>query len=225
MGQVPKGHNSEIRLGRREWEKVPSEKGGAIFSPDGNEMWTGRAWIPSPPGEIDSLNDVTKAKKKTSSTSFSLLFRQPQQRTIRHHFIEGAISLVTLIFTFLMVTSIFSSQIIQPLLFDASMVRTGRYALTMDAWDTIEEDGAVSVVGIGSSMLQYAINGTCIEEEMGSSNTFVYNLAIPGSMPYMEMIQTEAASQSVTRFSTARSRPEQPMGCRRILQPGASGLF
>ena len=28
---------------------------------------------------------------------------------------------------------------------------------------------------------------------MASSNTFVYNLAIPGSMPYMEMIQTEAA--------------------------------
>ena len=42
-------------------------------------------------------------------------------------------------------------------------------------------------------MLQYAIDGRCIEEEMGSSDTFVYNLAIPGSMPYMEMIQTEAA--------------------------------
>ena len=28
------------------------------------------------------------------------------------------------------------------------------------------------------------MNGTCIEEEMASSNTFVYNLAIPGSMPH-----------------------------------------
>ena len=189
----PKGTIQKFVWGGEEWEKLPPEKGGAIFSPDGNEMWTGRAWIPSPPGEIDSLNDVTKAQKNTSLISLLSSFGNHNKEQLGITSAEGAISLVTLIFTFLMVSSIFSSQIIQPLLFDASMVRTGRYALTMDAWDTIEEDGAISVVGIGSSMLQYAIDGRCIEEEMGSSNTFVYNLAIPGSMPYMEMIQTEAA--------------------------------
>ena len=158
--------------------------------------WKGnvdRKWlIPSPPDEHETLSEVAPASKK--------LFQIPDVNFGNHNkeysiisSTEASFSFVALVFTFLITTSIFSSLIIQPLLFDASVVRTGRYALTMDAWDSIEEDDAVSVVGIGSSMLQYAMNGTCIEEEMASSNTFVYNLAIPGSMPYMEMIQTEAA--------------------------------
>jgi len=86
-----------------------------------------------------------------------------------------------------------STQIIQPLLYDASLIRTGRYAMSSDAWDTIAEDEALSIVGIGSSMMQYSLNGTCIEEEMEIENSYVYNLAIPGGMPYMEMVQTETA--------------------------------
>jgi len=107
---------------------------------------------------------------------------------------EVAISVLLGVITFLITTSLFSSQIIQPLLYYGSIEpKNGRYSLTMDAWDTIREDEARSIVGIGSSMLHYALNGTCIEEKMILDDTYVYNLAIPGSNPYVEMIQTEAA--------------------------------
>ena len=104
---------------------------------------------------------------------------------------EVTVSAILSIITFLITTSLFSSHIIQPYLYET--YPNARYSVTMDAWDTVREDGVQSVIGIGSSMLQYALNGTCIEEEMGLDNTYVYNLAIPGSNPYMEMMQTEAA--------------------------------
>ena len=189
----PKGTIQKFVWSGEKWEKISPEDGGPIFSPDGKEMWTGSGWIPSPPDEHETLSEVAPASKKTFPKSLMLTFGNHNKEYSIISSTEASFSFVALVFTFLITTSIFSSLIIQPLLFDASVVRTGRYALTMDAWDSIEEDDAVSVVGIGSSMLQYAMNGTCIEEEMASSNTFVYNLAIPGSMPYMEMIQTEAA--------------------------------
>jgi len=156
-------------------------------------MWTGSEWIDAPPEE--NSENLVPNYHKTRPPFFNIVENfgnhNNEFKTLSSR--DSSLSVATIIFTFIITTSIFSSQIIQPLLFDASMVRTGRYALTMDAWDTIEEDEAVSIVGIGSSMLQYAINGTCIEGEMNTSGAFVYNLAIPGSMPYMEMIQTEAA--------------------------------
>jgi hypothetical protein len=191
--ESPKGTIQKFVWSGEKWEKIPPEDGGSIFSPDGKEMWTGSGWITSPPDEQDNLSKARSDSKKTPLKSLMISFGNHNKDHSIISSSEASFSFVALAFTFLITTSIFSSQIIQPLLFDASVVRTGRYALTMDAWDSIEEDDAVSVVGIGSSMLQYAMNGTCIEEEMGSSNTFVYNLAIPGSMPYMEMIQTEAA--------------------------------
>ncbi len=191
--ESPKGTIQKFVWSGEKWEKVPPEDGGSIFSPDGKEMWTGSGWITSPPDESETLSDVVPDSKKTPLNSLMLTFGNHNKDHSIISSSEASFSFVALVFTFLITTSIFSSLIIQPLLFDASVVRTGRYALTMEAWDSIEEDDAVSVVGIGSSMLQYAMNGTCIEEEMASSNTFVYNLAIPGSMPYMEMIQTEAA--------------------------------
>ena len=189
----PKGTKQVFVWDGNIWSPVPSQKGGPIFSPDGKEMWSGEGWIPSPPIEsthpqenFSIMKDIGKPPIMQDFGNHNKSFKDLSGN-------DFPFSMATIVFTFLITTSILSSMIIQPLLFDASMVRTGRYALTMDAWDSIEEDDAVSVVGIGSSMLQYALNGTCIEEEMESSNTFVYNLAIPGSMPYMEMIQTEAA--------------------------------
>tara|TARA_B100001115_G_scaffold184010_1_gene184762 strand:- start:1985 stop:2992 length:1008 start_codon:yes stop_codon:yes gene_type:complete len=80
------------------------------------------------------------------------------------------------------------------MLFDASLINQGRHSITFDAWNTISEDDGISIVAIGSSMIHYSIDGICIEEEISSDeNLFVYNLGAPGSMPYMEMIQTEAA--------------------------------
>jgi hypothetical protein len=191
--KAPKGTIQKLQWDGESWGKVPQEQGGTVFSPDGKEMWTGRIWIPSPPEEKGNHEGDTNPEAKTQSKSLFSSFGNYNNQKLTLTPTESAISLATMILSFVIVASIFSTQIIQPLLFDASIVRTGRYALTMDAWDTVEGDDAVSVVGIGSSMLQYAMNGTCIEQEMESANTFVYNLAIPGSMPYMEMIQTEAA--------------------------------
>ncbi len=191
--ESPKGTIQKLVWSGENWKKIPPEEGGAIFSPNGQEMWTGSGWIAAPPNEDSGHSVDVHAPIKTHFKSLMSSFGDHNKEASSITSGETSASIAALVFTLVITTSIFSSQVIQPLLFDASIARTGRYALSMDAWDTIEDDDSVSVVGIGSSMLQYAINGTCIEEEMGSSNTFVYNLAIPGSMPYMEMIQTEAA--------------------------------
>jgi len=189
--ETPKGTIQSFMWDGEKWGSIPAGEGGAILSPDGDSIWTGTAWIPSPPNDLQN----SYAQKKIISLAISPMqgFGNHNKEITQQSPKESAWSAIALVFTFLVTTSLFSSQIIQPLLYDASIVRVGRYAMSMDAWETIEEDEATSVVAIGSSMIQYALNGSCIEDEIGNQDTFVYNIAIPGSMPYMEMIQTEAA--------------------------------
>jgi hypothetical protein len=96
---------------------------------------------------------------------------------------------------FLILSQTFSGIVIKPLLHDATLVRTGRYAMTFDAWETIADSNATSIVAIGTSLTQYGISGKCIEDRL-DSDVFVYNLGIPGSMPYVEMMQTDRAVHS-----------------------------
>ena len=178
------------------WCELPANLGGAVFSPDRAQIWTGYNWIPAPP--IKSGTDIGHNGKETPSLKESKISKiREQNKTARDiNLLESISSYSSLFFVFFILSTLISSQAIQPLLLDASLIRTGRYALTFDAWDTIEDDNVRSVVGIGSSMLQYSLNGTCIEQELQDEKTYVYNLAIPGSMPYLEMIQTEAAVQA-----------------------------
>jgi len=105
-------------------------------------------------------------------------------------------SLVFGLLTILMLSQVLSQYIIQPLTYDGTLVRTGRFSFTLDAWDTIGENEQETIVGIGTSLTQYALSGNCIEKELDSAQSSVYNLGVPGSLPYIEMMQTTVAIQN-----------------------------
>lgn len=189
----PPGTVQNFILDEGFWREMDPEESGLILSANRKKIWTGKDWIPSPPiaGSLRFRINQNKSKDEYKS-NFNFL----GNRNIEFRKLSSSDSLKSIIIgllVFFVTTTLLSSQIIQPLLYDASIVRMGRYSITFDAWDSIEIEEDTTIVGIGSSMLQYAMNGTCIEEEMGNEDLSVFNLAIPGSMPYMEMIQTEAA--------------------------------
>lgn len=102
-------------------------------------------------------------------------------------------SILVVLFTLLVATQTLSLYIIQPMAYDGTLARTGRYSLTFEAWDTIGINENKTVVGIGTSLTQYGISGDCIEGKIEHSSTSVYNLGVPGSLPYIEMMQTTTA--------------------------------
>tara|TARA_Y100001980_G_C14554804_1_gene342089 strand:+ start:1424 stop:2818 length:1395 start_codon:yes stop_codon:yes gene_type:complete len=190
----PKGTIQKFVWDGKKWGRVPPEDGGTVFSPDGQMMWTGKVWIPAPPDGNQELEEETTQNQLKSINPLMENFGNHDKEFIRLSRNESSLSLVAIIFTFIITSSLFNSQIVQPMLFDASLINQGRHSITFDAWNTISEDDGISIVAIGSSMIHYSIDGICIEEEISSDeNLFVYNLGAPGSMPYMEMIQTEAA--------------------------------
>ena len=94
--------------------------------------------------------------------------------------------------TILMVSSSAGPAIVKPLLYDASLISSGRFAFIYDGYDTVSEDEAVSVVGIGSSIMLSAMDGTCMEQESQIQPSQFYNFAMSGGKPYSEMIQIPA---------------------------------
>lgn len=192
--ESPKGTIQKFVWDGKKWGGIPPEDGGTIFSPDGHQMWTGKVWIPAPPDENQELEGETTQNQGKSIGSLMVNFGNHNKEFIRLSRNESSFSLVAIIFTFVITSSLFNSQIIQPMLFDSSLISQGRHSITFDAWDTISEDDGTSIVALGSSMMHYSVDGICIEEKISSDgDLFVYNLGAPGSMPYMEMIQTEAA--------------------------------
>ena len=77
---------------------------------------------------------------------------------------EGKVSLLSSLFVLLLsllfVVPSTLDIVIQPLLYDGSIVALGRYSMTQDALETIQEDEQISVVAMGSSMMYKAFNGT-----------------------------------------------------------------
>ena len=192
--QSPKGTIQKFVWNGKRWDKIPPEEGGIIFSPDGNQMWTGKVWVPAPPDGNQELESETSQNEGNSVYPLMVNFGNHNKEFINLSRKDSSFSLVAIIFTLLITSTLFNSQIIQPMLFDASLISQGRHSITFDAWETISEDDGTSVVAIGSSMMHYSFDGICIEEKIQSDgDLFVYNLGAPGSMPYMEMIQTEAA--------------------------------
>ena len=63
---------------------------------------------------------------------------------------------------------------------------SSRYAITVDALNTIAEDDAISIIAMGSSMTYKGIDGECIGDSLGSE-IIVYNLAQSSSKPYTDM--------------------------------------
>ena len=105
-------------------------------------------------------------------------------------------SIIIALISLIIISQTLSQYVIQPLTFDTTLARSGRYAFSFEAWDTIHDDDLTTVVGIGSSLTQYALSGDCIETEISSNTTHIYNLGVPGSLPYLEMMQTEKAIRS-----------------------------
>ena len=100
------------------------------------------------------------------------------------------------IIVMLMLASGFSNVLIKPLTYDGTLVRSGRYSFSFEAWDSISQYDEVTIVAVGSSLTQYGFNGSCIGNQNPNNNEIAFNLGVPGSYPYLDMIQTERAINS-----------------------------
>jgi len=68
--------------------------------------------------------------------------------------------------------------------------------ITFDALETIQEDEAVSVVAVGSSITRASIDGNCMENLSQIDDLEVYNLGLSGAIPYTELMQLTALINS-----------------------------
>ena len=98
-------------------------------------------------------------------------------------------SILALCLVFLFSSTFLFPQIVNDSLIETDVIKSGRYAVTFPALETIEHEQTEAIVTIGSSILQYATDGRCITEQLTIPNHDVYNLAISGANPYTEMIQ------------------------------------
>lgn len=65
----------------------------------------------------------------------------------------------------------------------------GRFSITYEGYKYISNDKSRSVVGIGSSIMQYAMDGKCMSENSKVQNSKFYNFGMSGGYPYVEMVQ------------------------------------
>ena len=113
---------------------------------------------------------------------------------------EGWLHLLSSLFMFGIVLIIVSPSItqavVQPLIIESRLVTFGRYAFASEAIDTVSDDESPSVVGIGSSMMYKAFDGECMEDESSVEGANFYNLGVPASRPYTDMMQIPRLSGS-----------------------------
>jgi len=98
-------------------------------------------------------------------------------------------SILALCLVFLFSSTFLFPQIVNDSLIETDAIKSGRYAVTFPALETIEAEESEAIITIGSSILQYATDGRCITKQLDFPNHNVYNLAISGANPYTEMIQ------------------------------------
>jgi hypothetical protein len=106
---------------------------------------------------------------------------------IRYYDFAGSILALCLVFLFS--STFLFPQIVNDSLIETDVIKSGRYAVTFPALETIEAEESEAIITIGSSILQYATDGRCITEQLDIPNHNAYNLAISGANPYTEMIQ------------------------------------
>jgi len=107
-------------------------------------------------------------------------------------------SLAIAFIVFIILSSTLNSVIVKPLLKDGSIISHGRFMITFDALETIQEDEVPSVVAIGSSITRASIDGNCIEDLSSIDDLEVYNLGLSGAIPYTELMQLTALVDSKT---------------------------
>ena len=119
-------------------------------------------------------------------------------------------SLGALFLSSLLLSSVLAPTIGEKLI-TSDLTSNSRYGVTFPALEYIEGLDESSVVGIGSSIIQAALDGSCITEKLGDKGTSVYNLGISGGNPYTESLQIPAL---------VRANPELV-----ILDLGPNGLW
>ena len=100
-------------------------------------------------------------------------------------------SLGALFLSSLLLSSMLAPTVSEKLI-TSDLTSNSRYGVTFPALAYIEGSHETSVVGIGSSIIQAALNGSCIVEQLGKKDTSVYNLGISGGNPYTESLQIPA---------------------------------
>ena len=71
-------------------------------------------------------------------------------------------SILALCLVFLFSSTFLFPQIVNDSLIETDVIKSGRYAVTFPALETIEHEQTEAIVTIGSSILQYATDGRCI---------------------------------------------------------------
>ena len=86
-----------------------------------------------------------------------------------------------------LITDSISSYLVNPMIRDGSLIMESRYTITHDALESISEDGVKSIIALGSSMTFKGLDGGCVGQEIVNVAN-VYNLAMPMSLAYEDMI-------------------------------------
>jgi len=91
-------------------------------------------------------------------------------------------------------------------------VAPGRFSITYEGYKYIENDDSESVVGIGSSIIQYAMDGKCMSNISEVENSKFYNFGMAGSYPYVEMVQIPALVKSAPSLVMIEIGPNSLFG-------------
>ncbi len=97
-------------------------------------------------------------------------------------------SIFTLFCTFLFLQATIISGIVTNQLVGSDIVSSPTYSKTFPALHSLENYEGKKVIAIGSSIIQYSVDGKCISKAM-KSNADVFNLAVSGANPYTEILQ------------------------------------
>lgn len=97
-------------------------------------------------------------------------------------------SVIFAFFISFVVSSTFSTYIIEPFMRDGSIHNRPRFTINQDALETISYDETPSVIAIGSSMMFKGLDGGCVSGLL-DDKVSVYNLGQVMSRPYTDMLQ------------------------------------
>ena len=102
------------------------------------------------------------------------------------------VSVLSLFLSAMFVLSSVGPAIVTDSLISTNLVSNTRYGVTFPALNSIENHDEDSVIAIGSSIIQAAVDGKCISESLENNDVNVYNLGISGANPYTEILQIPA---------------------------------
>ena len=88
-----------------------------------------------------------------------------------------------------------SSYILTDTIGKEEALTSTRYGFVYEAIDHIDDDNTLSVVGIGSSMMEQAFDGNCMKNNTGDDIAF-YNLGMAASRSYTDMMMIPRLASS-----------------------------